>query len=128
MKDADYMEIKSKWQCSNNVWKGNEPRGFYFILKNCVPELDRRQQDQTTWLTIQQGRQLVPLLLLIRQLLHNFDKLKHGVMATIETDMELYAGFMKNDEVVEEYLKLFQSRVDMILAHRGEPVHHRGLH
>ena len=40
-------------------------------------------------------------------------------MATIKTDMELYLGYMKKDELVDEYLQLFQSWVDMILVHVG---------
>ena len=61
---------------------------------------------KTTWPAIQQDQQLVPLLL-IRQLTHNFDKLEHGVMATINTDMELYLRFMRRDELVDDYLNIF---------------------
>ena len=49
-------------------------------------------------------------------------------MATIKTDMELYLGYMKTDESVDNYLKLFQSQVDTILAHVGAWGQHNGLH
>ena len=49
-------------------------------------------------------------------------------MATIETDTELYLGFIKKDELVDDCLKLFQSRVDRIMTHGGEPGHHSSLH
>ena len=128
MEIADYMKIKSKWQHVNNIWTENEPRGFYCGVQHCVPELDHTLQDQTIQPAIQQDRQLVPLLLYIRQFTHNVDELKHGAMATIETNMEFYLGYMKKDKLVNNYLKLFQSRVDTILVHGGAPGQHNGSH
>ena len=35
----------------------------------------------------------------------------------IETGVELYLGYMKKDELVDDYLKHFQSRADTLLVH-----------
>ena len=49
-------------------------------------------------------------------------------MATIKTNMELYLGYIQTDKLVDDYLKLFQSRGNTILAYEGLPVRHSGLH
>ena len=49
-------------------------------------------------------------------------------MATIKIEMELYIGFMNMEQLVDDYLKLFQSRVDTIMVHGRDQRHHSGLH
>ena len=56
---------------------------------------------------------------MIRDIAHNHGKTKHGLMAIIESDMELYLGFQVSVEACDNYMVMFKTRVDMKNSHKG---------
>ena len=70
---------------------------------------------------------VVGLLRMIRNIFHNHDQTKLGLMAPIESDMELYLGFQGANEPCDDYMAVFKARIDTINAHESlagkHPVH-----
>ena len=63
---------------------------------------------------------------MIQDIVHNHDKTKHGLMAIIESDMELYLGFQVPVEACDDYMVVFKARVDMKNSQRGRAGRHPG--
>ena len=51
--------------------------------------------------------------------MHNHVETKHGLMAIIKSDMELYLGFQAPNEACDDYIAVFKARVDTINGHEG---------
>ena len=66
------------------------------------------------------------LLKMIRDIVHNHDESKPGLMAIIEYDLELSLGFQGKTETCDEFMAVFKARVDTINAHRGHAGNHPG--
>ena len=49
---------------------------------------------------------------------HGYGRVGHGIIP----------GVHEKDNLVDDYVKLFQARIDMIDTHVGNPGHHLGLH
>ena len=71
-------------------------------------------------------RDVVGLLGMIRDITHNHDETKLGLMAIIESDMELYLGFWGTNEPCDYYMAVFKARIDTINAHEGLAGKHPG--
>ena len=66
------------------------------------------------------------LLKRIRDITHNHDKSKPGLMAIIECDLELSLRFQGNTKTCDDFMDVFKTRIDMINAHRGHAGRHLG--
>ena len=69
---------------------------------------------------------MVSLLGTIRDIAHNYDGTKHGLMSIIESDMDLYLGFQSPDKDCDDYMAVFKARVDTINVHGGLAGKHPG--
>ena len=72
------------------------------------------------------SRDPVKLLIMLRDMAHNYDSTKDETMSIIESDMKLMMGFQGKTATVDELLCLFRSRVKTIIAHGGNLGHHLG--
>ena len=63
---------------------------------------------------------------MIRDIVHNHNESKPGLMAIVECDLELSLGFQGRTETFDECMAVFKARVGMINAHRGHVGNHPG--
>ena len=72
------------------------------------------------------NRNVVSLLGMIRDIAHNHDETKLGLVPVIEFDMELYLIYQSPAEPCDDYMALFKARVDTINAHGDLAGRHPG--
>ena len=124
MEVDDYIADSKVYRTKKERWEENRPRTYNLVLQHCPPELEIRLTSQAKWDQVRVNRDVVGLLQMIRNIAHNYDKSKPGLMAIIECDLELSLGFQGKDETCDEFMAVFKARVDTINAHRG----HAGCH
>ena len=107
------------YQAKKERWDDNQPRAYNLVLQHCPPELETRLTTQPKWDTVWMNRDVVSLLEMIRDITHNHDETKLGLMALIEFDMELYLVYQSPTEPCDDDMALFKARVDTINAHDG---------
>ena len=64
---------------------------------------------------------------MIQDLLHEHDETKQGMMVLVESQLQMFLGWQK-DDTPENYLKLFKARTDAINAHGGRAGFHFDLY
>ena len=74
-------------------WEENQPRTYNLVLQHCPPKLETRITSQANWDQVQANHDDVGLLKMIRDIAHNQDESKPGLMAIIECHLELSLGF-----------------------------------
>ena len=59
------------------------------------------------------------LLIMIYDIDHNHGETKFGIVAVIESDIELYLGYQSPTKPCDDYMAFLKARVDTINAHDG---------
>ena len=119
MEVNDYIADSKVYRTRKERWEENRPRTYTLVLQHCPPELEIKLTSQAKWDQVQVNRDVVGLLKMIRDIAHNHDKSKPGLMAIIQCDLELSLGFQGKEETCDECMAMFKARVDTINAHRG---------
>ena len=63
---------------------------------------------------------------MIRDIAHNHDENKPGLMAIIECDLDFSLGFQGKTKSCDDFMAVFKARVDTINAHKGHACSHPG--
>ena len=129
--DIDYVETMDKYksklcrvETTQENWEENRTKGYNLVLQHCPPELEAELRNQDAWTDIDDKRSVVGLLILIRDLQYNKTNRKRSIMATVEANFELYAGYQKKNQSIDDYYKVFTSTVDTINANGGQAGFH----
>ena len=109
MEVKDYIVAMKTYQAKKDKCDENQPRAYNLVLQHCPPELKTRLTSQANWDQVWVDRDVVGLLKIIRDIAHNHDESKLGLMAIIECDMELYLGFQGKTEDCDNYMVLLFS-------------------
>ena len=56
---------------------------------------------------------------MIRDIAHNYDDTKLGIMSIAESNMELYLSFQGSNEPRDDYMAVFKAMIDTINAREG---------
>ena len=94
------------------------------MLQHCPAELETELRNQDAWAAIDTARNVMALLILIRDLQYNKSNKKKSIMASVQADFDLYTCSQEKSQSTEDYYKVFTSTVDTINANGGEA----GLH
>ena len=98
------------------------------MLKNCPKELEAELRNQDSWKTAEEARSVIMILILIRDLFFNKTDRKRSIMATVETDADLYLGMQRPDQNTSKFYKTFTTQVDTINANGGCTGFHNGVY
>ena len=115
-----------EYRLQRGRWEENQPRTYKLVLQHCPPELETQLTTHPKWDQVRLDYDVLSLLGMIRNIAHNHDKAKLGLMAIIEYDMELYLGFQGPNEPYDDYMAVFKTRIDRINAHGGLSGKHPG--
>jgi hypothetical protein len=126
MEVEDYIAANKTYNSKKDKWEENRPRAYNLVLQHCPPELETRLTSQAKWEKVRADRDVVSLLKMIRDIAHNHDENKPGLMAIIECDLELSLGFQDKTQTCDDFMAVFKARVDTINAHRGKAGKHPG--
>ena len=94
------------------------------MLQHCPDELETELRNQDAWAAINAARNVVALLILIRDLQYNKSDRKRSIIASVQADFDLYTCAQESSQSTEDYYKVFTSTVDTINANGGQA----GLH
>ena len=122
----DYALNNKTYRSKKEKWDKNQPRAYNLVLQHFPPELETRLTTQTEWDQVWVDRDVIGLLKMIRNIAHNHDKNKLGLMVIIDSDMELYLGFQGPNEACDDYMAIYKARVDTINSHSDLAVKHPG--
>ena len=89
----DYLADNKFYRTKKEKWEENRPRIYNLFLQHCPPKLETRLTSQEKWDQVRANRDVVGLLKMIRDITHNHNESKPGLMAIIECDLELSLGF-----------------------------------
>merc|ERR1712194_660143 len=120
---GDYSHKISRYETQLEAWSNNDAKGYALVLQHCPDELQAKLKNQEAWAAIDDARGVVRLLVLLRDLQYNKSDKKRSIMATVETDFDLYSC-AQGSATTDEYYKMFTSTVDTINANGGNA----GLH
>ena len=104
MEVNDYITAMKTYQAKEDKWDENQPRAYNLVLQHCPPELETRLTSQAKWEQVRADRDVVSLLKMIRDIAHNHDENKPGLMAIIECDLELSLGFQDKTQTCDDFM------------------------
>ena len=122
----DYLAEMKTHRTKKEKWDENRPRTYNLVLQHCPPELETRLTSQANWDQVQANLNVVGLLEMIRDIAHNHNGSKPGLMAIIECDLELSLRFQGKTKSCDDFMAMFKARVDTINAHKGHAGDHPG--
>ena len=67
---------------------------------------------------------VVTLLLIIRDVMHNKKEKAQSTMGLVESNTALYTTLMKGSNTLDEYYCVFKAQIDTIKAHSDNPGYH----
>eukprot|EP00956_Cyclotella_meneghiniana_P039180 scaffold167175_cov42-Cyclotella_meneghiniana.AAC.1 len=101
---------------------------FQLILQHCDPSLKEKLKTASTYETIKTDNDIVKLLELICGFAHDHDEVKQGTMAFVEHDLRLYLTYQKPNVELDDFVKQFRARKDVINTFGGRAGYHPALY
>ena len=117
VKTGEYSRKISRYETQLKAWSDNIAKGYAFILQHYPEELQAELKNQEARAAIDDTRSIVRQLVLIKIAVQQVRQ-KRLIMATVEADFNLYL-YTQGSVTVDEYYKVFTSRVDTINANGG---------
>ena len=87
-----------------------------------------RLESSDAWETIETDQDVVRFLVLIRNVVHKHDEVKQGTMALVEQVLQLYLNFQAESESLQDFLKAFKARCDIVDTFKGQAGYHPQLY
>ena len=97
------------------------------MLQHCPKPLVDKLKAMSTWDDVRNDQDAIGLLCLIRDVTHQHDETRHGSMALVQSDIDLYTCAMTETEDLMDWVQVFMALVATIDAHQGNPGFHGGL-
>ena len=73
MRITKYSKAHEEWTKSEKNWKNNRSCTFAIVLQHCPVDLVQRLKSKDLWATINQGKDVIALTRMIRDLAHSHD-------------------------------------------------------
>lgn len=93
-----------------------------------LPATGATKKEEKKWETIKTSGKLIPLLELVRQVCHKHDEVKQGTMALVEQQMQLFLNYQRQDITLEDFVKQFRARAEVINTFGGRAGYHPKLY
>ena len=103
-----YKRLWSKHDSEVELWKELQAQGFALVLQHCPDELEAELRNQEAWEAIDKKRNVVALLILIRDLQYNKNDRKKSIMALVQADFDLYTCSQEKHQSTEDYYKVLK--------------------
>ena len=93
---------------------GNKGKCYYLILQHCPPELKTELKNLARWEPAAANSDVVVLLLIIQDVIHNKKERAQSTMALVESDPALFTNLMESKDTLDEYYRVFKAQADTI--------------
>ena len=80
-----------KFEAQTDLWQDLNAQGHALVLQHYPDELETELRNQEAWAAIDAARNIVALLVLIRDLQHNKTNRKRSIMATVEAGFDFFS-------------------------------------
>ena len=111
----------TKKRKSNNTlvesWKESGGMAYYLVIFPYPPEAVTELHNQKGWPVIEENKDVITLLLKIRNLSRNKTKRTQGTMALAESDSSLFILAQKKGQSCDDYYRLLKAHVNTINVH-----------
>ena len=84
--------------------------------------------NQDSWKTVEDARSVIAILILIRDLSFNKTDRKRNIVATVETNEDLYLGMQQPDHSTDKFYKTSTAQMDTINTNGGSAGLHNGVY
>eukprot|EP00956_Cyclotella_meneghiniana_P026461 scaffold57247_cov37-Cyclotella_meneghiniana.AAC.7 len=118
----------AQYLANERAWKDVKVKIFQLILQHSDPSLKEKLKTASTYEAIKRDNDIVKLLELIRGFAHDHDEVKQGTMAYVEHDLRLYLTYQKSNVPLDEFVKQFRARKDVINTFGGRAGYHPALY
>ena len=105
-------------------WEETKVKIFQLIMQHVHPKLEERLKTSVGWEAIKTDDDVVGVMGLIRKLTHSSDDSKQGTVALVEHQLRWEMGFQKENESLDEFLRNFKARADVIDSFGGKAGFH----
>ena len=123
---AEYIEDQKELRKEKREYKEIAPKIWNLFLNHCPPETCLRLEAQPKWVSNQLSREPVELGKTLRALSEAFDVTKNEMMSIVDAYITLFMKYQGKTASIDDFLRLFRSRIDTIESHGGTPGYHPG--
>ena len=123
---AEHIENAKELRRKKREYEEIAPKIWNLLLSHCPPETCLRLEAQPNWESNQLSREPVELGKTICALSQSFDVTKNEMMAIVDADVTLMLKYQGKTASIDDFLRLFRSRIDTIESHGGTPGYHPG--
>ena len=123
----EYTEGYNTHKEGTKEWEENRGKCYYLVLQHCTPELKTELKNLARWEATVSDTDVVSLLLIVRDVMHNTQERKQSTMVLVESDAAFYTAIMKGSNTLNRYYRVFKAHIDTIEAHDGNPGYHSAL-
>ena len=122
--DEEYHQFLA----DERAWKDIKVKIYQLILQHCDLTLKEKLKTASTYETIKANNDIIKLLELIRGFAHDQDEVKQGTMAFVEHDLRLYLSYQKPHVPLDDFVKQFRARKDVVNTFGGRAGYHPALY
>ena len=119
-----YLEMYKTYKDGTKSWAENKGKWYYLVLQHCSPELKTELKNSAWWEEAATNTDIVALLLIIRDVMHNKKERAHNTMGLVENDVAMFTMPMESNDTLDDYYGVFKAQVDTIKAHGNNPGYH----
>jgi hypothetical protein len=118
----------AQYLANERAWTDVKVKVFQLILQHCDPSLKEKLKTASSYESVKNSNDIVKLLELIRGFAHNHDEVKQGTMAYVEHDLRLYLGYQKANVPLDDFVREFRARKDVVNTFGGRAGYHPALY
>ena len=124
----EYLTKKRRYNAHMDNCYENNAKGYYLVLQHCSKEIEAELRNQDSCKAAEDARSVIAILLLIRDFSFNKTYRKRSIMATVESDADLYLGMQQPGQSTDDFYKTFTAQLDTINANGGSAGFHKGVY
>ena len=98
----EYMESYKTHKGGTKAWEENKGKCYYLVLQHCPPELKTELKNSARWESAASDTDVVALLLIIRDVMHNKKEQVQSMMGLVESDAVLYTIRMNGMDTLDD--------------------------
>ena len=115
------MEGYKTHKGGTKAWKDNKGKGYCLVLHHCPSEPKTELKNSARWEAATSNTDVVALLLIIRDVMHNKKERAQITMDLVESNVTLYTAVLNEPDTLSKNYQVFKEQVNAIEAHIRNP-------
>ena len=98
----EYLKKYKVYKEVTKAWEENKGKWYYLILQHCPSELKTELNNSARWELAAASTDVVALLLIIRDVMHNKRERARSTMGLVESDADLFTNPIDSKDTLDE--------------------------